>query len=115
MRRSFPLEMGRGDAGRRLVARLGCVRVVDLGSGREVLSRALEADANGGGLPPSVNDWRPMELTGAVSAEGLVGGLVVTDGSGADEVDDFFREYLSREMRVGDLLPAGFYAFRVGP
>jgi hypothetical protein len=56
-----------------------------------------------------------MELLGIVTSEGLASGPDVTQSSGADEVDDFFREHLAHEIRVGDKLPPGFYAFRLGP
>lgn len=112
--RDFSLEMGRADAGRQLAARLGFLRVVEMGKG-DAMARTLELKDEGGGLLPTQKDWQPMELSGAVSPEGLVGGLIVLESSGVDEIDDFFKKHLEETVRVGDLLAPGFYVFRVGP
>ena len=59
--------------------------------------------------------WKPLEFVAAVDASGLVGPLMLTSGSGVEEVDDHFRNYLARVFRVGDRLPPGFYRIVVGP
>lgn len=110
-RREAPLVMGRTDGvGAKLPARQACVQAVREGDSRVVLTLALPETAGG-----PQGDWQPMELMGAVSRFGLVGGLIVTVSSGSDGVDDYFSAQLARVVRVGERLPPGFYTFRVGP
>lgn len=106
-----PLAIGRIDEqGGALAGRLARLEAIELG-GRKV---ALEADVtDGAGFPGG--DWQPLELMGAVTRAGVVGELVVTASSGSDEIDAFFRSHLRKNMRIGERLGAGFYAFRIGP
>jgi hypothetical protein len=60
-------------------------------------------------------DWQPFELMGVVSRSGQVGELVVTSSSGSEEIDDFFRFHLKKNMRIDDRLRPGFYVLRIGP
>ncbi|MFA6962918.1 MAG: hypothetical protein WC205_19350 [Opitutaceae bacterium] len=110
-RADAPLAMARADrAGGALPGRLGQVEAALADSGRVVLTLNLPmAD----GLP--VVDWQPLELMGAVTRAGLLGELVITASSGSDEIDDYFRSQLRRNVRIGARLSAGFYVFRVGP
>jgi hypothetical protein len=61
-----------------------------------------------------LEDWRPLELMGAVTHEGFVGELVVTTSSGSSEIDDNFRSLLRKNVLFSGRLPVGFYTFRVG-
>lgn len=98
------------DAGPALAGRMGFVEVVDPEGGRVRFAASLP---DAGGAPPV--DWAPVEYAGAVDRAGLVGSLIVTKGSGAEGIDEYFRDYLMRNMRVGERLTEGFYIFRVGP
>jgi hypothetical protein len=65
--------------------------------------------------PPAAAQWRPMEFIAAVDPSGLVGPLVPTSRSGADDVDTYFGHYLADTLRVGQRLAPGFYRITVGP
>lgn len=93
-----------------LPERLGQVEAVSVASGRVALVLELP-------LPDDhpEGDWQPMELMGAVTKAGLAGALVITSSSGSDEIDGYFRSHLKKNVRFGERLPEGFYAFRVGP
>ena len=110
-RSEAPLALGRGDGSvEPIKTRSGQVEAVNASSGKVVLALDLTAL---GGLPDG--DWQPLELMGAVTRAGLAGDLVVTASSGSDEVDEYFRSHLKKNVRLGDRLSPGFYAFRVGP
>ncbi|MFA6289739.1 MAG: hypothetical protein WC661_20340 [Opitutaceae bacterium] len=110
-RRGVTLVIGRTDGvGEKLPGRAGHLEVARAGDGHVVLAMSLPETA---GRPQG--DWQPMELLGAASRFGLVGGLVVTVSSGSDAVDDYFSDQLTRAVRVGERLPSGFYTFRIGP
>jgi hypothetical protein len=68
---------------------------------------------------PPRTDWagglQPLEYIAAIDRAGLIGPLVLTMGSGSDEVDAYFRDYLARDFRVGERLAPGFYRVLVGP
>jgi hypothetical protein len=105
------LAMGRTDGvGEALASRVGYLEATRAGDGQVVLSLSLPETAN-----RPQGDWQPMELQGAVSRFGLVGGLVVTVSSGSDAVDDYFGAQLTKVLRVGERLSSGFYTFRIGP
>ncbi len=108
---AFPLAIGRSDeVGEALVNRAGYLEAVKSGDGQIVLSLSLPETAK-----RPQGDWQPMELIGAVSGFGLVGGLLVTVSSGSDAVDDYFSAQLTKAVRIGERLPSGFYTFRIGP
>jgi len=110
-RREIPMAMGRTDGvGDKLPDRAGYMEVSRAGDGHVVLSMPLPETAD-----RPQGDWQPMQLLGAASRFGLVGGLVVTVSSGSDAVDDYFSARLTRAVRVGERLPSGFYTFRIGP
>jgi hypothetical protein len=110
-RAGSPLAMGRLDSeGGGLENRAGRLEAVAASGGNVLLTLDIPSMP----VPPEA-DWQPLELLGAVSRTGLVGELVVTSSSGFSEVDDFFRYQLKRNLRIGERLPEGFYAFRVGP
>ena len=58
------------------------------------------------------HDWAPLEFSVAVEPGGLVGVPSLAVGSGVEEIDAFFGEYLVRQFRLGQRLRPGFY--RVG-
>ena len=110
-RTDAPLALHRADTvGAGLAGRLAQVDAVLADSGRPVLTLSLPMSAD---LPQV--DWQPLELIGAVTRSGLAGDLVVTGSSGSDEIDEFFRSHLHKNVRIGERLPVGFYVFRVGP
>lgn len=112
-RTDAPLALLRADTvGGGLAGRLAQVDAVAADSGRVMLTLTLSLPAPAG--PPQA-DWQPLELMGAVTRAGLAGDLVVTSSSGSDEIDEFFRSHLRKNVRIGERLPVGFYAFRVGP
>ena len=107
-----PLMIARRDeTAKPLAERDGYLEAITMqDGGRVVLALSLPKSA---GLP--AGDWQPLELVGAVTRMGLTGELVVTSSSGSDEIDAYFRSYLAKSVRLGERLPAGLYAFRVGP
>lgn len=110
-RASAALAIGRIDEpGGALAVRGGHIEAVALSAGRVAVTLNLPAS---GDIPG--DDWQPLELMGAVTSAGLVGELVVTSSSGSEEVDDFFRFHLRKNVRIDARLRPGFYAFRVGP
>ncbi len=94
-----------------LPPRGGFVEVVAASTGRRALAETLPVSAR----PAVEKAWQPMEFFAAVDAAGLVGPLVVTLGSGVEEVDVYFRRYLGQTFRIGERLSPGFYRIVVGP
>lgn len=96
-----------------LPPRLAVIEVVHAKTGRIILSAPLSAPDAPAQLATA--DWRPLELLAAVDATGLIGLPVLARGSGVDVIDTFFRSYLAKQFHLGERLPPGFYALRVGP
>ncbi|ATC63403.1 hypothetical protein CMV30_05240 [Nibricoccus aquaticus] len=97
-----------------LPERLAVVEIVQIKSGRVVFTAPLKMLDAPAQLASA--DWRPLELLAAVDATGLIGLPVLSRGSGVEAIDTFFlRSYLAKEFRLGERLPPGFYALRVGP
>jgi hypothetical protein len=94
-----------------LPARFAVIEVVQTQTGRVVLSAPL---IEGPALLAS-SDWRPLELLASVDATGLIGLPVLARGSGVEAIDTFFRSYLAKQFHLGERLPPGFYAVRIGP
>ena len=110
-RTDAPLALARADVPLEpLKTRLGQVQAVSAGGGRVAVVMDLPVSDD---LPRE--DWQPLELMGAVTRAGLAGDLVVTSSSGSDEIDEYFRSLLKKNVRIGERLPEGFYEFRVGP
>lgn len=95
-----------------LPARLAFMEVQQAKSGRTVLATPLSVEQT---APLPVVDWQPMEMIIAVEATGLVGEPTVTSGSGFEAVDNYFRMYVAKQIRLGARLAPGFYALRIGP
>jgi hypothetical protein len=67
-----------------------------------------------GGINPPRTDIAPIEFMVVVGSAGLIGEPVLTSGSGWDEVDIFFRNYLVKTYRLGERLYPGQYRVVVG-
>jgi hypothetical protein len=106
------LSFGRGNS--KVVpvgSRSAFLQVTALKDGTSVLDEKLPPNAR----PPGDKGWAPVEFIATVDAAGLVGPLVVTEGSRVEETDAHFRNYLARTFRIGDRLPPGFYRVTVSP
>jgi hypothetical protein len=87
------------------------VEVFSARTGARVLSALLPASAR----PAVPRPWQPLELLAGVDPAGLAVPLLIAAGSGAEEVDLHFKNYLSRDFRLGDRLLPGFYRVVVAP
>jgi hypothetical protein len=96
-----------------LPERQAFIEVVSSKTGRIVFSAPVSAP--GAPAQLATADWRPLELLAAVDATGLIGSPVLSRGSGIELIDSFFRSYLAKQFHLGERLPPGFYALRVGP
>jgi len=67
-----------------------------------------------GGISPPKPDIAPVEFLVTVGAAGLIGEPILTGGSGWDEVDNYFSNYLVRTYRLGQRLRPGRYRVIVG-
>jgi hypothetical protein len=96
-----------------LRSRLAIIEVVQAKTGKVVLSAEIAPPL----LPvPALSaDWGPLELLAAINETGLVGLPDLSRGSGVEAVDSFFRTYLAKQFHLGERLPSGFYALRIGP
>ena len=56
-----------------------------------------------------------MEFLAVVSSGGVIGELVLTSGSGWEDVDTFFQSYLVKTFCLGERLNPGRYRILVGP
>jgi hypothetical protein len=107
------LGFGRRDADREpLPRRAASAEAIAVGTGERVLQISV-ADARPP-VPPG-EWWRPPEFLAAVDPSGLVGPLVLVGRSGTEEVDNYFRNYLERTLRIGARLRPGFYRICIGP
>jgi hypothetical protein len=113
-----PLAAGIGRTDAKLPTALphgAYLEVFAASSGESVLIQTLDPSAGPKAVDRPVPDWRPLEFMAAVDPSGLVGQLVLTTGSGSEDVDNHFRNYLARTFRIGDRLTPGFYRIVVGP
>lgn len=94
-----------------LPARGGFLEVVSSRDGRRIMSETLPVAAK----PATEKPWSPVEFFAAIDASGLTSPLVVAEGSRVEEVDSHFRQYLTRDFRIGLRLPPGFYRVTVAP
>lgn len=94
-----------------LPARGGFLEVFAAATGQRVIAETLPAEVR----PAGDKAWEPFELMAAVAPSGLAAPLVVTASSRVEEVDSYFRNYLSKRFRIGERLPPGFYRILVGP
>ena len=92
-----------------LLSRQRFLEIRSAGGGNMIATQSLEKLA----LPGS--DFEPMEYLVTVGAAGLIGDPFLTAGSGGEEIDGFFREYLAKIARLGERLSPGRYRVTVGP
>ena len=93
----------------KLEGRMAQIEVTSAKTGQRVLVKVVQAAAVPG------EGWQPLEFLVAIDPAGLVGAPVITERSGSEPVDRFFREYLAKTMRVGERLAPGAYRVLVGP
>jgi len=93
-----------------LAARGAFARIVRAGDGEEALAEAL-TDAK----PPVDIPWEPLEFLVAVDVAGVVRPPVLTASSHLATVDQYFQDYLTRTLHVGERLRPGFYRVSIGP
>lgn len=62
----------------------------------------------------AASGWRPLELRVLVNVTGLVASPVIIRGSGLDEVDDYLREVIAKELLSRLRLRPGSYRLIVG-
>jgi hypothetical protein len=98
----------RGAPARRVAARAAFLEIKSM-QGNTLIAGPLPA----AGVPR--NDFAPLEFLATVSAAGLVGEPLLVSGSGAEDVDNFFRDYLAKTFRLGERLAPGVYRVVVGP
>ena len=102
---------GMGQAGLQrstLPVRAGYLEIRRLGD----KENSIEQSLTGIQLPRS--DFAPIEFLAVVGSSGLIGELVLLSGSGWDEVDAFFRNYLAKSYHLGERLSPGRYRVLVG-
>ena len=92
-----------------LPARMLNIEVKYITTGMVVLSQSVATLK----LPQS--DFAPVEFIASVGTTGLLGEPLLTAGSGSDDLDATLREYLSKELRLGERLAPGRYLVAVGP
>jgi hypothetical protein len=101
--------LGQIDAPRSTLAvRAGYLEVRDQKNGNIITAQQLS------GIQPPRSDFAPVEFLVVVGSAGLIGEPVLTNGSGWDEVDNFFRTYLVKSYRLGERLRPGQYRVSVG-
>jgi hypothetical protein len=96
-----------------LAARRAVVEIVRAKTGEVVLTQALNPPESPAVLVTA--DWRPLEMLAAVDVTGIIGVPVLSQTSGIEAVDSFFRSYLAKQFHLGERLPPGLYLVRVGP
>jgi hypothetical protein len=92
-----------------LPQRAGYLEVKALKDGTVTLSATLL------GLNLPRKDFGPAQFLIAVGSAGLIGVPVLTEGSGADEIDAALRDYLVKSYHLGERLTPGRYLVSVGP
>ena len=92
--------------------RMAFVEVRTAGTGQIVFSESIPAQVE---ASLSRTDWAPMEFMIAVDPAGLVGAPLVIRAGATEEIQEFFRVLLSRQMYLGARLPPGFYTVHVAP
>lgn len=103
---------GFGDRDLRMHAmqrRGGYIEVVATESGRVVWQEPIKLS----GLTSDM--WRPLELAGVINAVDLVGDWTILSSTGAGELDQQIRDYVTNSLHLGQRLAPGFYRILVGP
>lgn len=96
--------------------RLGFVEVESARNGQTLISEPLYGKP---GDHAPAEDWAPVEFLVSVDAAGLVGQpmgtSLITPATTSDEVETFFRNFLTKQFQLGARLKPGFYTVRIGP
>jgi hypothetical protein len=92
--------------------RLAHIEVRSAGTGEMVFSESIPSPANPV-LP--ARDWAPLELMLAVDTAGLVGAPAVVRPTTSEDVQEFFRRFVARQLHLGARLSPGFYTVHIGP
>lgn len=101
--------MGQLDLQRSILpVRSGFLEVRALGNSEVIIEQSLT------GIQPPRQDFPPLEFLIVVESIGLVSSPILVAGSGWDEVDAFFRAYLTKSYHLGERLPPGRYRVVVG-
>lgn len=58
--------------------------------------------------------WTPIEFLLIVDESGPITPLLITEGSGIEEIDNFFKSYVSKQPKLNSL-SAGYYEISVSP
>lgn len=95
-----------------LPARFGVVEVRRMDSVEAALEFPLDRAVI---LPAGRLDWQPAEYVITVTVGGLLGRPANTASSDVEEVDVFLRDYLSKNLHLGERLAPGIYRVVVGP
>jgi len=97
-----------------LTERAACIEARDTKTGNMGYRREI-SKPEGSNFPNG--EWQPLEIMINVDTLGLVGTptIVTGGGSGSDEVDAFFCNYLATRLRIGERLRPGVYSVTVGP
>jgi hypothetical protein len=108
--------LGRSDQARILLdPRVASVRVTSMSTGISVYEKQiLSKDTSTAPNDVLIHAFSPLEFSVAVDAAGFIGPILSTKRSGT-QADQFFLDYLTHSLRIGDRLPPGFYKITVGP
>lgn len=60
-------------------------------------------------------DFSPVEFLVAVGPAGLIGDPILAVGSGREEIDGLFQDFVAKTIRVGTVLAPGRYRVVIGP
>lgn len=96
--------------------RLGFLEVESAQNGQTLLAEPIYGEP---GEHVPADDWAPIEFLVSVDAAGLVGQplgtSLTTPAATSDEVEGFFRNFLTKQFQLGARLRPGFYTVRIGP
>ncbi len=96
----------------KFAARAAVLEFVNVHGIEAALKLEILNDTLGEALP---GEWKPLEMMVNFEESGLVGSPFVISSSGSAQVDNIFRRYVSRLMRLGHRIPPGLYSLRIGP
>ena len=101
---------GRFDAPRTpLAERSAFMEINALQESKTIVAQALQQ------LNVPRADFVPMEFLVLVGSAGIIGDPVLLVGSGWEDVDGFFRDYLVKSFRLGERVNPGRYRVVIGP
>jgi len=91
------------------------LEVVAIDGQAQSARRVVERDLVPPAAPAVSANWQPLELAAVVDATGLVGAVTLVQSSGVEAVDEFFRNYVASELRLGERVGPGIYRILAGP